>query len=525
MQRDFQKQAELTAAKVNNWIDKTLLSLHQNSVTSSIISMDPKVQVPILEASAKLVQLVPSSFRFFTIDLDGNVIARSDGKKLQNYRDRIYFRNILEGKELGQQVVVGRTSGRPALCLSVPIKNVEQLVGVLAGCADLIDISNSIAEIQIGETGFAFLVDSDKNVIIHGKPQRIFIEKSPNFSNHPIFQGSRDGDQFFSIYQDQGREIMGFKQPINLGWTLVIQQDTEEAFALINQTKKRTNLLVSITLFLTTLIAYFFIRVSLNESILKSKILKQTADLIDINQQLEIEIAEGQKRSAELSQEKERSEQLLLNILPSEIAEKLKKSESPAEHFESVTILFADIVNFTNLSTRMTPLELVAGLNEIFSVFDQMTEKYALEKIKTIGDAYMVVGGLPSPRADHAEAIADMALEMQAYMKTVPNSLGENLQLRIGINTGEVIAGVIGIKKFIYDLWGDAVNIVSRMEDHGQPGQIQVTDSTYNYLKDRYILKERGTLNVRGRGEMKTYWLIGKKFHASPTLIRRPHLV
>lgn len=259
----FQKQAELTATKVNNWIDKTLLSLNQNAITGSIISMDPKIQVPVLEASAKLAE--PSSYRFFTIDLQGNVIARSDGNKLKNYSDRAYFRSILEGEEFGQQIVLGRISGRPALCLSVPIRSVplKQLVGVLAGCADLIDISNSVSEIRIGETGFAFLVDSNKNVIIHGKPLGIFSEKSPDFSHHPIFQGSRDGEQTFSTYQDQGREVIGFKQPIKLGWTLVIQQDTLEAFSLINETKKSTNILITITFFLTTLIIYFFIRVSL----------------------------------------------------------------------------------------------------------------------------------------------------------------------------------------------------------------------------------------------------------------------
>lgn len=228
-----------------------------------------------------------------------------------------------------------------------------------------------------------------------------------------------------------------------------------------------------------------------------------------MNEQLEERV---EQRTAELRREKDRSEQLLLNILPAQIAERLKKSnESLAEHFESATILFADIVGFTTLSTRLEPMQLVAGLNEIFSAFDQFTEKYGLEKIKTIGDAYMVVGGLPVPRADHAPAIADMALEMQAYMKTVHNMLGESLQIRIGINTGPVIAGVIGIKKFIYDLWGDAVNVASRMESHGQPGAIQVTDTTYQILKDDYILEPRGTIPVKGRGEMMTYWLMSRK--------------
>jgi class 3 adenylate cyclase len=226
------------------------------------------------------------------------------------------------------------------------------------------------------------------------------------------------------------------------------------------------------------------------------------------NEELENRV---EQRTRQLSQEKERSEELLLNILPVEIADRLKRNESSTEHFEEVTILFADIVGFTSLSAEMEPMELVAGLNQIFSAFDGLTEKYGLEKIKTIGDAYMVVGGLPIARGDHAIAIAEMALEMQAYMANVPNNLGHNLQIRIGINTGPVIAGVIGIKKFIYDLWGDAVNVASRMESHGKPGYIQVTETTYAHLKNQYILEPRGTISVKGRGEMITYWLVGKK--------------
>lgn len=217
-------------------------------------------------------------------------------------------------------------------------------------------------------------------------------------------------------------------------------------------------------------------------------------------------------RTAELRQEKERSERLLLNVLPASIADRLKQTnESPAEYFEDATILFADIVGFTSLSSRMEPMELVTGLNQIFSAFDKLTEKYGLEKIKTIGDAYMVVGGLPIARPDHAQAIADMALDMQAYMQNSHSILSESIELRIGINTGPVIAGVIGIKKFIYDLWGDAVNVASRMESHGQAGYIQVTSSTYERLRSDYLLESRGNILVKGRGEMMTYWLLGKR--------------
>jgi PAS domain S-box-containing protein len=233
------------------------------------------------------------------------------------------------------------------------------------------------------------------------------------------------------------------------------------------------------------------------------------------------DITERKRAEAALKAEQEKSERLLLNILPYEIAEQLKQreqqaslSEAIAEHFDEVSILFADLVGFTPLSEQLGPIDLVNLLNRVFSTFDQLAERFELEKIKTIGDAYMVASGLPTPRADHAEAIANMALAMRDAMQTFQNQLGKPLRLRIGINSGIVVAGVIGKKKFIYDLWGDAVNIASRMESLGEPGNIQVTEETYQRLKDRYQFQERGMISVKGKGEMKTYWLLGQK--ASP---------
>ncbi|MEM8640679.1 MAG: adenylate/guanylate cyclase domain-containing protein [Cyanobacteria bacterium P01_G01_bin.54] len=227
------------------------------------------------------------------------------------------------------------------------------------------------------------------------------------------------------------------------------------------------------------------------------------------NEELERRVMQ---RTAELQKEKDRSEHLLLNILPTPIVEQLKQSEaSTAEYFESVTILFADIVGFTSFAARVEPLVLVNSLNQIFSHFDQLVDDYGLEKIKTIGDAYMVVGGLPLTRPDHASAIAELALAMQAHMVTQTNDLGQPMELRIGINTGPVIAGVIGLKRFCYDLWGDAVNIASRMEAQSEPGRIQVTTATYQALPECFALEERGIIEVRGRGEMTTYWLKDKR--------------
>ncbi|AFY40241.1 adenylate/guanylate cyclase [[Leptolyngbya] sp. PCC 7376] len=227
---------------------------------------------------------------------------------------------------------------------------------------------------------------------------------------------------------------------------------------------------------------------------LELQVIERTGDLIDANQKLQLE--------------QEKSENLLLNILPPTIARQLKDGSKPvADGFGDVTILFADIVGFTQLSENYPPRVLVDLLNEIFSAFDNLCESLHLEKIKTIGDAYMVAAGLPEPREDHAVAIAEMALAMQRAVKKINERRGMNLNIRIGINSGPVVAGVIGKKKFIYDLWGDAVNTASRMESHGLPGKIQVTAATYERIKGRYQFEERGEIDIKGKGKMHTYFL------------------
>jgi len=224
------------------------------------------------------------------------------------------------------------------------------------------------------------------------------------------------------------------------------------------------------------------------------------------------DITERKLAQEALKFQQEQSEKLLLNILPKPIAERLKAKQSTiADSFADVSVLFADIVGFTELSARMSPTELVKRLNVIFSHFDQLAEKYGVEKIKTIGDAYMVVGGLPMPRDDHAEAIAQMALGMQAKIAKLSADTGEKLAIRVGINSGPVVAGVIGVSKFTYDLWGDTVNVAARMEATGFAGRIQVTDVTYELLKDKYLLEKRGVIPVKGKGNMMTYWLLEKK--------------
>ncbi len=214
----------------------------------------------------------------------------------------------------------------------------------------------------------------------------------------------------------------------------------------------------------------------------------------------------------QLEAEKAQSERLLLNILPKAVAIKLKETQRAiADSFADATVLFADIVGFTQISAGIPPQDVVELLNHIFSTFDYLADNHGLEKIKTIGDAYMVVGGLPVERDDHTEAIADMALDMLRAMEQISQEKGQLFQIRIGINTGPVIAGVIGRKKFIYDLWGDAVNIASRMESQGVASCIQVTTAVADRLGDRYYFEERGTVHIKGKGAMVTYFLKGKK--------------
>ncbi len=215
-----------------------------------------------------------------------------------------------------------------------------------------------------------------------------------------------------------------------------------------------------------------------------------------------------------------RSEELLLNILPPSIARQLKLSGGTiAERFPGVTVLFADIVGFTRLSARLPPERIVDLLNELFCRFDDVAGDLGLEKIKTIGDCYMVAGGLPEPRADHAVAVARMALVIRQIVAEVAAHTGEPLSVRIGLHSGPVVAGVIGKRKFIYDLWGDTVNVASRMESHGVPGAIQLTAASRDLLDGKYRLQRRGMIDVKGKGEMETWFLEGPEDAIAPVTL------
>jgi adenylate cyclase len=216
--------------------------------------------------------------------------------------------------------------------------------------------------------------------------------------------------------------------------------------------------------------------------------------------------------------EEQKADRLLLNVLPREIAAVLKNDERTiAEEFEEASVLFADLVGFTPLSSQLSPVQMVELLNEIFTQFDALVDKYGVEKIRTIGDNYMVAAGVPRPQPDHAERLAYLALDMRRYLldRLADSGQSTNLpvQFRIGINSGPVIGGVIGKRKFVYDVWGDAVNIASRMESHGVPGKIQITGETHRRLCENFTCQPRGKIVVKGKGEMETWFLEGNKNH------------
>jgi class 3 adenylate cyclase len=228
-------------------------------------------------------------------------------------------------------------------------------------------------------------------------------------------------------------------------------------------------------------------------------------------------LAELSRQHHALEIERAKSERLLLNILPEPVASRLKEEEGIiADACPDVTVLFADIVGFTPLSERLPAAELVGVLDNVFGRWDALASDNGVEKIKTIGDAYMVAAGVPLPRDDHAEAIAEMALAMGDETARVGAETGLELKVRIGIDTGPVVAGVIGRAKFIYDLWGDTVNTASRMESHALPGTIQITQRSYERLRDRFEARSRGRIEVKGKGSMSPYLLIGRRERAKP---------
>lgn len=249
-----------------------------------------------------------------------------------------------------------------------------------------------------------------------------------------------------------------------------------------------------------------------NVAALSEKTLQQEKEKQHIleNQKAELE-KEVAVRTQEIIEEKQKSDNLLLNILPQEIAEELKlKGESKAQHFDMASVLFTDFVNFTTIAGKMTAEELLQELNVNFTAFDHIIEKYGLEKIKTIGDAYLAVSGIPVKDDNHAQHAIQAAMEIVEYMKQRKTRFPDGFDIRIGINSGPLVAGIIGVKKFAYDIWGDTVNIAARMEQNSEPGKINISENTYQLVKDEFTCEHRGKITAKGKGELDMYFVKSK---------------
>ncbi|NJK99974.1 MAG: HAMP domain-containing protein [Spirulinaceae cyanobacterium SM2_1_0] len=480
---------------------------------------------------------------------DGQVLfashAHHEGK---SYQYKHYFQAGLAAPSITpverNRAVVGSQS---TLAISQPLTNADNtVIGVLVVEVHPEGLSQIVNEPDgLGLSGKSYLVNRRRQLVagMHFEGDESPIIDSPGIAK--TLAGSEGG----ALYADYGGQpVIGYTrwlEPLEL--VLLVEIDQREAFLPARHLASGIFLVGATSVVLLTGAVYLLAK-QITRPILAIKAaaikvaagdFQQTApvltedevgvlakafnrmterlrDLYVVTEQklVQLELAEiSLHRSLkDLEIEQAKSERLLLNTLPSAIAQRLRQGESViAEQFEAVSVLFADIVAFTRLSARLSPPALVQVLNAIFSEFDQLSEAYGLEKIKTIGDAYMVVGGLPEPRADHAQAIAAMAIAMQTAIQRFNRETGENFSIRIGIHSGAVIAGVIGIRKFSYDLWGDTVNVASRMESQGLPGKIQVTDVTYALLCDRFEFEPRGAIQVRGRGEMQTYFLVGRK--------------
>jgi class 3 adenylate cyclase len=242
----------------------------------------------------------------------------------------------------------------------------------------------------------------------------------------------------------------------------------------------------------------------------QANVIEQTNSELQVkNERLKESIEEINQLNMVLAKEQVKADNLLLNILPEEIATRLKEGEETiADQFENVTVIFTDIVGFTNLASLVSATTIVKLLNVLFSKFDALLDHYNVEKIKTIGDSYMLAAGIPNPSKDHALQAAAFTFAMQNELRRFVAATGYPISMRVGMHCGPVVAGVIGTKKFVYDLWGDTVNIASRMESHGEAGKIHCSESVFEELHHIYKFEERGTIDVKGKGKMKTYFLI-----------------
>jgi len=463
----------------------------------------------------------------FLTDEGGRIFFSTDKTHEGEYRVTDYY--FTEGRvgPVIQNVYPSPVTFAPTLTVASPLlSNEGQRLGVVAAHVNLTKLDSVIKErTGLGDSGEAYLVDA-YNMLITA--EGFGTEDYPRGVHSEGIDAAVRGESGAGLYSNHANEsVIGIYRWIpERELALLTEIRAYEAFAPARQLGLTIVVvglvavgLLAIGIYLITrqitrpILAVTDTAVKIAAGDLTQKAPVTTQDETGILAKTFNKMTSRLRNTLEdLAAEQEKSERLLLNILPEQIADRLKKGEiTIADSFEEVSVLFADIVGFSAFAARVSPTEVVNLLNQMFSLLDRLGEQRGLEKIKTIGDAYMVAGGLPTPRAGHAEAVAEMALDIQEEIARFNAEHSMSLSMRVGINTGPVIAGVIGTKKFIYDLWGDTVNTASRMESHGVGGCIQVTAATYERLKDKYLFEDRGLINVKGKGKMHTYFLKGRK--------------
>ncbi len=544
---DNQREATTAIAQLNEIRDR-LPALLQDPDRRDRAALD-SAYVETKRLLASTLASRPELAEIMILDKEGGrVILSTNPQHEGEYRVKdSYFTEGLRETYV-QSVYPSPVTNRPTITISTPLGDARgQVVAVLAVHLNLEQMDRIVTErVGLGQSGTSYLVDA-YNAFVSG--DRFGKEDYPRGVHSEGIDKAINQQDGGGLYLDYaGVPVIGYSRWVDeLQVALLVEITQAEAFRPARQLAWGMFVVGSGSVVLVMVGVSWFsgqitrpivaikeaaIRVADGDfrqmapvmtddevGVLARAFNQMTERLQDLyagweEKVMQLELAEMSVRKSlqELEVEQARSERLLLNTLPAAIAKRLKVGESViAEQYEHVTVLFADLVDFTQVAERMPPKRLVEVLNEIFSEFDQLSDRHELEKIKTIGDAYMVVGGLPEPNPYHAETVAAMALDMVTVLKAFNARTGETLKLRIGMHSGSVVAGVIGMKKFTYDLWGDTVNLASRMESQGEAGQIQLSPVTYELIKSRFDCVPRGPIEVKGKGEMITYFLVGDR--------------
>ena len=464
---------------------------------------------------------------FLLSGVGGRIFFSTDKSNEGGYRvtDSYYLRG-LEGSVV-QNVYPSPITSDPTLTLSTQLINGEgDRVGVIAAHVNLDKLDRIVKDrTGLGSSGESYLVDAF-NVFVSA--EGFGTEQYPRGVHSFGIDAAVNGERGAGTYSNYaGETVIGvFRWIPERDLALLTEVHRSEALAPARKLGLTLVLFGLIAVGLLGIGVYLIARriadpvLAVSETAIKiaSGDLNQTAPIRTEDEigalagNFNIMTGRLKNTLVDLNTERDRSESLLLNVLPETIADRLKDGEeSIVDSFNEVSVLFADIAGFTEFAGQASPEKLLAMLNTVFTAFDELSGEHNLEKIKTIGDAYMVVSGLPVERPDHAEAIADLALDMQRVFDRLQSETNSKLRLRVGINMGPVVAGVVGTKKFLYDTWGDTVNTAARMESFGVPGEIQVTENTYLRLRNEYVFDDRGVIDVKGKGSMQVYLLKGKK--------------